>query len=390
MIDKSSYSTDDYDWDAILRHLPLIDTDEFAGPRLEFWKDMVRNPSYGKWWRKLSLNGRFEQIKAPALVIGGWFDPYAKQVFELFNGIRYQGGSETAQTYTRIIVGPWGHGLDTPRIGELEFGYNAVIGVPDIIRKYIESFITLDGKPQDVETPVRIFVMGTNVWRDEYEWPLARTRWVKTYLSGGNANTVNGNGELSFAPPTSNAPVKRFVYDPTYPVPTRGGSILYSKDCGPMDQREIESRPDVLVFTSEILSEDLEVTGPVIMKLFASSSAMDTDFTAKLVDVYPDGRTMSVCDGIIRARYRDGFEKPKRLIPCKVYEFTIDLWVTSNVFLKGHHLRLEISSSNFPRFDRNPNTGHEFGIDAELRVAKQSVYHSKQYPSRLILPVIPR
>jgi len=231
--------------------------------------------------------------------------------------------------------------------------------------------------------------MGINRWRDENEWPLARTRYTSYYLrGGGKANTLHGDGRLSLEAP-GDEPADSYRYDPKDPVPTAGGANLLLAPIGSFDQRKVEERQDVLVYTSESLEKPLEVTGPVTVTLFASSSAPDTDFTAKLVDVDPDGRAWNLCDGIVRARYRESDTSPKPIEPGKVHEYAIDLWVTSNVFLPGHRVRLEVSSSNFPRFDRNPNTGRPFAKDGDFVVAEQKVHHAAACPSRLILPVIP-
>jgi putative CocE/NonD family hydrolase len=247
----------------------------------------------------------------------------------------------------------------------------------------------LKDAPNDVlsRAPVRLFVMGANVWRDEKEWPLARAQPTTFYLhSGGGANTLDGDGRLATTEP-SVAPPDRFVCDPSNPVPTgaRGG---YSRT--PSDQREIEQRRDVLVYTTAPLTTPIEVTGPVTVHLWAASSATDTDFTAKLVDVHPDGAARMLTDGILRARYRRGKTSPVLLTPDKAEEFIIDVGATSNVFAAGHRIRVEISSSNFPRFDRNPNTGAPFGTGAELLRAEQTVFHDAAHPSRILLPVVPK
>ena len=197
--------------------------------------------------------------------------------------------------------------------------------------------------------------MGENVWRDEQEWPLARTRYTSYYLrSQGQANSLHGDGRLELVGPEDEPP-DRFVYDPDDPVPTCGGNTLIIP-MGVQDQRQVETRQDVLVYTSAAVATPLEVTGPLVVKLFASSSAIDTDFTAKLVDVRPDGYAQNLADGILRTRYRASRMRPAFLTPDQVYELTIDLWATSHVFLPGHRIRLEISSSNFLHFDRNLNT----------------------------------
>jgi len=240
-------------------------------------------------------------------------------------------------------------------------------------------------------------VMGVNRWRDEPAWPLARARSTPFYLSSdGEANTLTGDGVLQPKPERANTPSQflsdQFAYDPRNPVPTNGGAVCCDPKIfpwGPMDQRPVEKRKDVLVYSSAPLKQDLEVTGPIRVVLYASTSARDTDFTAKLVDVFPNGEARNLTDGILRIRYRQGLDKPELAQPGEVYPLTIDAGVTSNVFLAGHSIRLEISSSNFPRFDRNPNTGRSFADETTLKKAQQVVYHSRQYPSHILLPVIP-
>jgi hypothetical protein len=230
--------------------------------------------------------------------------------------------------------------------------------------------------------------MGINQWRDEQEWPLARTRYEKYYLhSIGKANSLNGDGLLDTKPP-EDEPGDVFNYDPHNPVPTTGGCNM-TIPAGPFDQRKVEERSDVLVYTTAPLKKPVEVTGPIHVILYASSSGFDTDFTAKLVDVCPDGTAWNLADGIIRTRYRNSSKKPELIEPGNIYKYDIDLWVTSNVFLPNHRIRLEISSSNFPRFDRNPNTGHPFGKDAEIIIAQQTIYHNFKNPSYVLLPIIP-
>jgi putative CocE/NonD family hydrolase len=236
--------------------------------------------------------------------------------------------------------------------------------------------------------------MGENKWRREQEWPPNRAQNTNYYLRGvGRANSRYGDGKLSTTPP-SQEPTDSFVYDPQDPVLSYGGIEIFQgfnkpNTDGPRDQRAIQNRNDVLVYTSEPQQADLEVTGRLLFKLYAASSAKDTDFTAKLVDVHPNGYAQILKDGVIRARYRNSFKKQELLTPDKVYEYTIDLWSTSHVFQKGHRIQVEISSSNFPKFDRNPNTGHKFGEDAELQKATQTIHHNNQFASHIILPVVP-
>ena len=245
------------------------------------------------------------------------------------------------------------------------------------------------------EAPIKLFVMGTNVWRDEQEWPLARAIETRYYLhSNGQANTLHGNGYLTTDLPDSDEPsVDYYEYDAANPVITQGGALLMSPEYrpGPFDQRETENREDILVYTTGELKEDLEVTGQIKVHLWAISSAPDTDFVARLVDVHPDGYAQNLTDGIIRARYRNATlgEDPSLIEPGKAYEYEIDLWSTSNVFRAGHRIRLDVTSSNFPRWDRNPSTGHEFGADTILAVAHQTILHDRGHPSYVVLPIVP-
>jgi putative CocE/NonD family hydrolase len=241
------------------------------------------------------------------------------------------------------------------------------------------------------EKPVKIFVMGKNVWREEDDWPLARAKSTRYYLrSGGRANTLSGDGTLTTVAAQSE-PTDRFVYDPADPAPTLGGQLCCDAvhlPPGPRDQRPVEARTDVLVYTTPPFKQDFEVTGPVTLELYAGSSAVDTDFTGKLVDVWPDGFAQNLTEGILRARYRNSQEKPEFLNPGEVYKITIDLWATSNVFLAGHRLRLEVSSSNFPRFDRNLNTGEEQSSTVRIAKAENTIYHDRERASALIVPVV--
>ena len=240
----------------------------------------------------------------------------------------------------------------------------------------------------------KIFVMGANEWRTASDWPIPGTDYVPYYLhSGGNANSLFGDGSLNPHKPEAENP-DHFVYDPSNPVMTLGGSTCCAENVtpvpmGPRDQQPVEWRPDVLVYDSPVLESEIEVTGPISMVLYAASDAKDTDFTAKLVDVFPDGRAINVAQGIIRARYRDSWEEPTLLVPGEICKYSIELWSTSNRFLKNHRIRVEVSSSNFPQFDRNPNTGHPFGLDSDLQIANQTIYHDAEHPSYILLPIVP-
>ena len=372
-----------------LATLPLVGRDGVT----TFVYDVLSAARDDAYWQRIVCP--HERVQVPALHIGGWYDIFIASTLRDFAGIQ-AGGSEGARGRQKLLVGPWLHGPMSNLVGEVDFGMQASEGIvlPDEIHlRWFDYWLKgIDNGVMD-EPPVRIFVMGDNTWRDEHEWPLARTQYTPYYLhSGGAANSLHGDGSLSPEKP-SEEPVDTFVYDPRNPVPTRGGGLCCwaaALPPGAYDQRQVEERPDVLVYTSAPLPSDLEVTGPIKVHLWAATSAPDTDFTAKLVDVSPCGYARNVQDGIIRARYRAAPDKAMPVSPGQVYEYVIDLAATSNVFRAGHRLRVEISSSNFPRFDRNLNTGHEPGQDAEMRVATQTIFHDAEHPSHIVLPIIPR
>lgn len=300
----------------------------------------------------------------------------------------------------QLVIGPWVHGYNGGVYAERNFGLMAHDGVADVTARQIRWFDRwLKGEPNGVESdkPVRLFIMGPDVWRDEDDWPLPDTDWQRWYLhSGGCAGTIAVDGALSTTAP-GEEPADAYIYDPRNPVPTVGGAtflpgLFVAANAGPRDQRAVETRADVLVYTSAVLEHDVEVTGPVRLVLYVASSAPDTDFTGKLVDVHPDGRAMILTDGILRARYRDGFARPRPMNPGEVYCLDIDLVATANVFRAGHRIRLEVSSSNFPRFDRNTNTGGVIASEgeADFQVATNRVLHDAAHPSHLVLPIIAR
>jgi uncharacterized protein len=282
----------------------------------------------------------------------------------------------------KLIIGPWPHHVNTTRtLGGIDFGESALLDLQETKLRWFDRW--LRGARNGVERgpQVETFAMGRNAWVKRRSWPPAEMNPTCYYLGGrGRANTSLGDGVLS-----RRRPPDRFSYDPSNPVPNideRGAEA-------PFDQRPIERRDDLLVYSTPPLTRDVEVSGPVSVRLFASTSARDTDFWAQLVDVFPNGYSMHLTEGIIRGRYRKRLDRPTLLKPGTVYDFDIDLWVTSNVFLKEHAIRLHVSSSSFPKYDRNPNTGNDFGRDSELRVAEQTVFHDSARPSCVMLPLVP-
>ena len=346
-----------------------------------WYHDWLDHPELDPYWQSVNIAAQYNRVHVSVLHLTGWYDLFLGGSIANYLGMVKHGPTPEVRRSQKLIIGPWVHGpvtLETTQVGDMNFGSQAGIDLTDIQLNWFDHWLKGHSSSLRDEAPIQLFVMGDNLWRAEQEWPLARTQWTHFYLhSGGYANTLDGDGILSTDSPEME-PYDRFKFDPGDPVPTRGGCLRPIGGLpGIFDQREIETRPDVLIYTSAVLSEDIEVTGPIIVELWASTSAPDTDFTAKLVDVYPDGYAMNLCDGIIRARYRTSPEKPSLLRPGVVYSYRIDLWATSNVFKAGHQIRLEISSSNFPRFEPNPNTGHIFGTDskADLQVAEQKIYH---------------
>jgi uncharacterized protein len=375
------------------RYLPARDMPAVSRiiPGWQRWLDHERNDEY---WRELSYACRRHRVTTPALHVGGWFDLFLGGTLDNYRTLRRSAATEHARRHQALIVGPWTHGDQTGIAGELHFGLAAsaqAIGLEQLQIGFLRTFIDSEERERG-PLRVKLFVMGDNAWRDEDEWPLARTMWTRWYLHAG--------GGLSPEAPPPDAPASTYQFDPTDPVPTAGGPTLIpaSEDglvnwmAGPRDQRAIEARPDVLSFTSDVLREDLEVTGPLVVTLHAATSAADTDFTARLVDVWPDGRALGIADGIVRARYRDGTGQPTLVTPGQVCEYSIDLIATSQVFKAGHRVRVDIASSNFPCFDRNPGNGAPAATATEedFVVAEQTICHDAAHPSSITLPVIPR
>jgi len=376
------------DWDAVFEHLPLITMDEAAGCELDYYREWLSHPTYDSYWAATSVEQHFSAIDVPAFHIGGWYDVYSAAICRTYCGLRKHGGAN-ARNRQRLLMGPWMHGVNTRVAGELDFGDSAVLPLSAMRQQWLDRWVKGDRNGCDSEAPVRIFVMGVNAWRDEQQWPPERARDTKCHvISKGSANSLSGDGSLSFDAVHA-AEVDRFIYDPEQPVPTLGGSCLRTQ-AGPTDHQPVERRDDVLVYTSPALEDPLEVTGFVRMILYASSDVIDTDFVARLCDVYPDGRSIILCDGIVRTRFREGLDREVMMTPGTIYELDIDMGVTSNVFLPGHCLRLEITSSCFPRFARNLNTGEPQATGIRMQSATQTVHHSEMYPSHLVLPIVPR
>ena len=383
-------SYEDIDWVPYLGRLPVTSIlDELGGP-LDLYHDVVTTPNENYF--TLEDPSRFKGLNTPNLMVTGWYDHCGTGPIDFYLHTM-EHGTEEQRRNTHLVIGPWDHSSDPDVIPDYDFG-------PDARRDHhtaeVAFFAQRLKEDASVEAlaPVRIFVMGSNEWRDEQRWPLERAIDTKFYLHGdGNLHAGWVRGGLSTREPAEE-PADRFVYDPADPVPPWGGAnsgparVLPGRR-GPRDQQITLYREDVLVYESDPMTDALEVTGPLKLVLFAASSAVDTDFTAKLMDIAPDGNARLLSDGVVRARYRNGMGRAEFLTPGEVVRFEIDLWSTSNVFLPGHRIGLAVSSSNFPRLSRNLNTGGDNERDADFVTADQTIFHDKDRPSHLVLPVVP-
>jgi len=360
---------------------------------LSDWHNIwLEHPEDGPYWWNLGIDRNHHQIDVPIYHQGGWYDIFLAGTVKNYMGLRRRARSETARGAQKLIIGPWVHGsgnINKQTAGSYDFGATAAQDFNEMRLPWFNHWL----KGQDTggldEPPVRLFVMGRNEWRAESDWPLPDTRYAPWYLRGGSSGSVASlnDGTLSASAPCGAESADSFVYDPDHPVPTLGGNTLGIID-GVHDHVSADELS--LTYTSQPLEEELEVTGPVTAVLYAMSSAPDTDWVVRLSDVHPDGYVRNLCDGILRARYRDSYEQPQLLAPGQVYRFDVDLWATSNAFLPGHRIRVSVTSSCFPRFDRNLNTGGPIHREATGQVAINTILHDELRPSHIVLPVIDR
>ncbi|OHD65532.1 MAG: hypothetical protein A2096_03005 [Spirochaetes bacterium GWF1_41_5] len=375
----------------ILSTLPIKDLDKAAGCNVSFYQESLKHPVADDYWQKTRLDNFYKNINIPVFITGGWYDKYAAGCFKNFMGIKKYGG-ETARKASRIIIGPWNHStifINSRHLGCIDFGKGRMLNPLELEEKWLAQwFKNENSKTTEEQKAVTIFLMGENTWREETDWPLPDTQYKKMFLaSSGRANSLFGDGKLNWNM-KSMSDKDTYIYNPENPVPALGSTATLSAT--PEDQRPVEKRDDVLVYTSEALKSPLEITGFVNLELYAASSAVDTDFFAKFCDVHPDGRSINLSEGIIRARFKEGLDREVMMQPGKVYLFKIEIGVTSILFKHGHRIRLEISSSCFPAYFRNLNTGEPFATGTKIKIAEQTIYPSAACPSCLILPVIPR
>ena len=374
---------DHIDWESIYRHLPLMTMDEAAGFDAPHWREQLKHPTLDAFWQPKRYQHRLAEIDVPVLHISGWYDD--EQIGTPLNFAGMVAGGASNQ---QLLMGPWGHAINTARkLGEVDFGPDALIDLDGYWIRWLEA--QLDGQPWDDE-PVRMFVMGDNEWRDAPSWPVPGMTPTPLYLrSDGTANSRLGDGRLTWEAPAEDEPDDSYDYSPERPFPFLTG-ITSAQLGGPDDYSAVELRGDVLVYTSEPLTEPLQLIGPVRLVLHATSSAPDTDFMGKLLDVHPTGFAQRLCDGMVRARFRDGFDAERLLEPGETVAYDIDLWNTAHVFDVGHRVRVEVASAAFPKFDRNLNTGEPLATSTRMETAHQTVHHDASRPSHVLLPVVRR
>jgi predicted acyl esterase len=375
--------------------LPIVDILEKAGrPPSHYEKFASSNPE-APYFMDLEWLRPADRPDLPALFFDSWYDYGPAETLELFNRMRDTSPSAEARENQFVIIAPGTHcgysaATEHTIVGERDLG-DARLDVMDLKLRWYDHWLKGVENGVTDRPKVQYYLMGANRWRSADAWPIPGTRYEKLYLtSKGRANSLAGDGSLTFEAPTG-ANADSFTYDPANPVPSLGGHSCCTgtdTEAGSYDQTKIELRNDVLVYTSAPLEKGLEVTGPLEVVLQVSSTAADTDFTAKLVDVYPDGRAFNVQEGVLRMRYRAGFDRNLRMAPGEIYPVRIDLHVTSNYFGPGHRIRLEISSSNFPRWDRNLNTGGNNYDETDFVVARNSVHHAPERPSYIVLPIV--
>lgn len=380
---KTMQDISQHDLRKVYGHLPLYEADRLLGRTLTAWRDWLDHPIRDSYWEAQSFQAALKDVDLPMLHVSGWYDDVLVGTTENYAIMR-------SKPHQFMVIGPWGHQVNRGRkIGAIDFGPAAVINLDSLYHRWFDRWLKETPNGAERDTPVRIFVMGENRWRDERSWPIERTRYVRYYLkSRGNANSRFGDGRLDTLPP-GDGPPDRYRADPADPFPFVTDDA-FSQIGGPDDYREVERRRDVLVYSTAPLTVPLEVCGPLTVSLHAASSARDADWATKVLAVRPDGFALRLNDGVVRARFRHGRDKEILLEPGRVEQYQIDNWSTCITLQRGWRLRLEVASHAFPKFDRNMQTGGPIGKETRGVVAEQTVYHDAERPSYLLVPVVPR
>jgi uncharacterized protein len=386
MYGRVNQSRDGWDWSRIMWELPLVTLDSVAGRSVPSWQEWMRHDTMGEYWEPMQTTGYYDRFDIPSLNVTGWWDGQVQGTTKHFIGAVASGRAEDHH----LIIGPWLHGVNRNRvIGDRDYGPRAIIDLDGIRDRWVDHHML--GAPAPALPRVGYFLPVKNEWRQADGWPLPGTRFTEYFLdSEGRANTLLGDGVLRNRP--GSGPPDRYTYDPANPVPTLSSRTSGARGGirqGSVDNRAVQTRDDVLVYTTPPLEAGLEVTGPVRAVIYFSTDVPDTDITVKLLDVYPDGRAHNLSHGIARARYRNSYERPDFLEPGQVYELEVEMFPASNYFEAGHRIRIEVSSSNFPNLARNLNTRESSDHGTRMQVANTQIHHSARYPSRIILPVVP-
>lgn len=370
-------------------HLPLGQFPALPRDVAPWYYRWLEHPDADGWWTDRDVAPQLGRIEVPALHLVGWFDRFCRTTVANYLGIAASGGRDGAPPFQRLVIGPWPHGVPViTASGDHHFGPAGDHDVRGDVVRWSDHWLRGLDTGLLEEPPVRLFVLGADRWRDEWEWPPSRARPTRYYLrSGGHANSRRGDGRLTISSPATDEAADAFVYDPPDPTPSVPGRM--TRPWGTADQGPIEDRDDVLCFSTEPLPDDLDVIGPVTARLWAATDARDTDWFIKLVDVHPDGYVYRLCEGMIRARYRESQARQRLLEPGRVHEFEIDLGPIAIRFRAGHRIGVEVASASFPQFDRNMNTGGRFGSETVGVPAIQRVFHDAGRPSHLVLPIVP-
>lgn len=376
------HNINNINWNKILYSLPLIDMPEQINSEIPFWKEYFIHDPDSDFWKPLFYQSKIKDLKLPVLHISGWYDD--EQIGTFINFINMnKSKSSFIRENQYMIIGPWEHNVNN-KITNIDFGNDSIIDLFSMETKFINSII----KKEFNDKKVNLFLMGLNEWKSYNKWPVPEYKNKKLYLkSNGNANSINGDGLLEFSKPCYEIKKDIFVYNPENPVPfITDNSFLQIG--GADDYSEVEKRNDILIYTTKILKKDITVIGNIKAELYVSSSAPDTDFTAKLLDVHPDNYAQRLLDNIVRLKYRNGYQKIEYINNNDVIKINIDLWNTAQVFKAGHRIRIEVSSSAFPKYARNLNVRGNQGLIKDYNTAKQTLYHGIQYPSCIYLPVV--
>jgi putative CocE/NonD family hydrolase len=392
---RTNQNTNLVNWPAVYNYVPLRTLDKTIGMESKTWQNWMKHPRFDDWWKEVCYMHLWDKVDIPVLHVCGWYDDDGISTYKNFPGMRKNAATPQARDQQKLIIGCWPHKTNVSSVvGEIDFGERAIIDLNGLMLKFFAKHLAGEDHYTKPEPRCRIFIMGENTWHGFDDWPIPGAKNSKFYLhSDGSANSIFGNGQLILdGTLSSNAPDKKesadkFTYDPDNPIPyvTDPVALQLGEAC---DQQSIERRPDVLVYTSEPLKDDLVICGRIFAELYISTDVKGTDFTGKLVDVYPNGKAIQICDGIQRVEYRNSLEKPEWLEKDKIYKVTIDMWATGIRFFKGHSVRLEISSSAVPKFTRHMNTDSDPADEIHPVTAHQVVYHNSEYPSALIADII--